>query len=597
MKKLLLALVALTLPLAAQAQLYPLFGPATGLLKGSVSTPQTTAAVATDVAGLFCGTSTTNFLRADGTCNIPPGVAPSGAANQMFATPNGSSGSASLRALVGADVPPINLASTANGGVTSILPGANGGTNNGFFSVTGPTTSLKTFTYPNASATVLTDNAAVTVPQGGTGRTTLTNHGVLLGAGTGGINAVAAMAADTLLQGLGTGSDPGAVAVNNCGSSTQALSYSTSTHTFGCQTISVGGTGTVTSLTGGVGVTASPATITTTGSFAVDQSFSPTWTGTHTYSLAPAFNAGFTGSGSSAGLGIRGLLTNTLASTNNRTGFIFNNDVPTNLTLGITSSAQTSPVFTNGPAAPHMYLGNDGTALTGNNYPLSVGTNGVERVRVSGVGAVTINTPTGVVALTVTGANNNNTLQLTGGATSGQSFGAIITAGTTTADAGLRVRDATGTNTHLLVRGDGSVMLPTITTTASAANAFIDNANSNNILRATSSRRYKRDIGDLLDAERVVMHLRPVKFHSLAAADNPNAWYYGLVAEEVATLEPSLVNYDKYGRPDGVQYDRVQVWMLPMVQAMRWEVWGLMVAVTVLLVWNVWLTVKIRRGA
>src|SRR5882724_113228 len=46
--------------------------------------------------------------------------------------------------------------------VTGILPGANGGTSNGFFAVTGPTTSLKTFTLPNASASVLTDNAAVT---------------------------------------------------------------------------------------------------------------------------------------------------------------------------------------------------------------------------------------------------------------------------------------------------------------------------------------------------------------------------------------------------------------------------------------------------
>lgn len=54
--------------------------------------------------------------------------------------------------------------------VTGILPGANGGSNNGFFAVSGPTTSLKTFTFPNASATVLTTNAAVTAAQGGTGQ-------------------------------------------------------------------------------------------------------------------------------------------------------------------------------------------------------------------------------------------------------------------------------------------------------------------------------------------------------------------------------------------------------------------------------------------
>ena len=38
--------------------------------------------------------------------------------------------------------------------VTGILPGANGGTGNGFFAVSGPASSLKTFTFPNASATI-----------------------------------------------------------------------------------------------------------------------------------------------------------------------------------------------------------------------------------------------------------------------------------------------------------------------------------------------------------------------------------------------------------------------------------------------------------
>lgn len=67
-----------------------------------------------------------------------------------------------------------------------------------FFDVTGPTTSLKTFTFPNASATVLTTNAAVTVAQGGTGATTLT--GVLFGNGTGAFTATA-LGGDVTLYG------------------------------------------------------------------------------------------------------------------------------------------------------------------------------------------------------------------------------------------------------------------------------------------------------------------------------------------------------------------------------------------------------------
>jgi len=58
---------------------------------------------------------------------------------------------------------------TSSNYITGILTATHGGTNNAFFQVSGPATSTKTFTFPNASANVLTDNAAVTGAQGGTG--------------------------------------------------------------------------------------------------------------------------------------------------------------------------------------------------------------------------------------------------------------------------------------------------------------------------------------------------------------------------------------------------------------------------------------------
>lgn len=74
--------------------------------------------------------------------------------------------------------------------VSGILPVANGGTNNAFFTISGPATSAKTYTVPNANCTILTSNAAVTVGQGGTGATTLT--GVLKGNGTSAFTAATA---------------------------------------------------------------------------------------------------------------------------------------------------------------------------------------------------------------------------------------------------------------------------------------------------------------------------------------------------------------------------------------------------------------------
>lgn len=73
---------------------------------------------------------------------------------------------------------------------------------------TGPTSSDKTFTLPDASSTILTSNAAVTVAQGGTGRATLTTHGVLIGEGTAAINQTAAGTAGQALLSGGAGADP-----------------------------------------------------------------------------------------------------------------------------------------------------------------------------------------------------------------------------------------------------------------------------------------------------------------------------------------------------------------------------------------------------
>jgi hypothetical protein len=94
----------------------------------------------------------------------------------------------------------INLSN----GVTSILTSVNGGTGNGFTKFTGPTSSEKTFTLPDATATILTSNAAVTVAQGGTGAATLSANAVLLGNGTTALQTVAPSTSGNILQSNGT---------------------------------------------------------------------------------------------------------------------------------------------------------------------------------------------------------------------------------------------------------------------------------------------------------------------------------------------------------------------------------------------------------
>jgi hypothetical protein len=137
---------------------------------------------------------------------------------------------------------------------------------------------------------------------------------------------------------------------------------------------------------------------------------------------------------------------------------------------------------------------------------------------------------------------------------------------------------------------NGLVQMPNVGTTASAANVFMDSARDNQLARSTSSVRYKTNIEDLdTDRADAALSLRPIWYRSKAIADRKDWSHYGLIAEEVAEIEPRLVNWtyleddyitvtNKYGIenkelkpnaklvPDGVQYERLSVLLLSVVQ-------------------------------
>ena len=89
-----------------------------------------------------------------------------------------------------------------------------------------------------------------------------------------------------------------------------------------------------------------------------------------------------------------------------------------------------------------------------------------------------------------------------------------------------------------------SNQFPNITTTASGANAFLDSADSNRLYRSTSSIAYKRDVEDLDStlADKI-LGLRPVWYRSKCEADCQEWSWYGLIAEEVAEVDPRFVHY------------------------------------------------------
>lgn len=109
-----------------------------------------------------------------------------------------------------------------------------------------------------------------------------------------------------------------------------------------------------------------------------------------------------------------------------------------------------------------------------------------------------------------------------------------------------------------------------------AANVVVD---SSGILgRSTSARRYKTDI---IDATNVM-----AKAHRILEL-NPREWfdrrelrekgtserYYGFIADEFHELGLNeVVTYDEQGRPDALAYDRIAIYLLPLIKELYSEI-------------------------
>ena len=106
-----------------------------------------------------------------------------------------------------------------------------------------------------------------------------------------------------------------------------------------------------------------------------------------------------------------------------------------------------------------------------------------------------------------------------------------------------------------------------------SANVHIDGAG--NLYRATSSIKYKKNVETMEDSYAdAILGLRSVWYRSKQELDNPEWGYWGFIAEEVAEIDPRLVDwrrtrveYDEGGmqtdialdtpEAEGVQYDRI----------------------------------------
>jgi len=228
---------------------------------------------------------------------------------------------------------------------------------------------------------------------------------------------------------------------------------------------------------------------------------------------------------------------------------------------------------------------------------MTFNTAGSERVRITsdgniGVGTTSPNSGYRIHALNssggsgilaeATGTGNESYYQLKFVNSSGTSRNAMIKG-----DNGdsLRIASAnaisigmeTSDSQALSLGTDGSLRLQHVydDTTSNSANMYIHSDGTHQVMRSTSSERYKKDIETLEDKYAdAVLGLRPVWYKSKCEVDNPDFSHWGLIAEEVAKVDPRLVTFrNEYTedigdgkwkvvkldapQPESVQYDRL----------------------------------------
>jgi hypothetical protein len=128
--------------------------------------------------------------------------------------------------------------------------------------------------------------------------------------------------------------------------------------------------------------------------------------------------------------------------------------------------------------------------------------------------------------------------------------------------------EGTSTDSHVirigstLAGGHTATFIAGISGRTATGGAAVFVASNGKLGTVTSSRRFKKDIADMDAASEALLALRPVTFRYKPELDNAGIPQYGLVAEEVAEVNPDLVVRDENGEIYTVRYEAVNAMLL-----------------------------------
>jgi Chaperone of endosialidase len=147
----------------------------------------------------------------------------------------------------------------------------------------------------------------------------------------------------------------------------------------------------------------------------------------------------------------------------------------------------------------------------------------------------------------------------------GDNAGSVISTGSNNIDIGANVVGTLSDTGTIRIGMQGNQKATYIAgiqgqTTAAGAAVYIDSTGKLGTL--TSSRRFKDDIRQMGSTSDVLLSLQPVTYHYKPQIDPKGTAQFGLVAEDVARVDPDLVVPDADGKPYSVRYEAVNAMLL-----------------------------------